>query len=119
MSEYTSKQLAKLACDALADKKADDIKVIDISNVSVLADYFIIAGGTNRNQVQAMADNVEEMIGKELHISPKQIEGYQSANWILMDYKDVVIHLFDKENRLFYDLERIWRDGKDVKIEEL
>lgn len=119
MSEYTSRQLAKLACDALADKKADDIKVIDISKVSVLADYFIIAGGMNRNQVQAMADNVEEVIGKELHLSPKQIEGYQSANWILMDYKDVVIHIFDKENRLFYDLERIWRDGKDVSVEEL
>lgn len=119
MSEYTSKQLAKLACDALADKKADNIKVIDISNVSVLADYFIIAGGMNRNQVQAMADNVEEVIGKALHLSPKQIEGYQSANWILMDYKDIVIHIFDRESRVFYDLERIWRDGKSLSVEEL
>lgn len=119
MSEITSKKLAKLACDALADKKADDIKIIDISKVSVLADYFIIAGGMNRNQVQAMADNVEETIGKELQVSPKQVEGYSSANWILMDYGDIVIHIFDKENRLFYDLERIWRDGKDVSVEEL
>lgn len=119
MSEITSKKLAKLACDALADKKADDIKIIDISKVSVLADYFIIAGGMNRNQVQAMADNVEETIGKELHVSPKQVEGYTTANWILMDYGDIVIHVFDKENRLFYDLERIWRDGKDVSVEEL
>ena len=64
MSEYTSKEIAKLACEALADKKADDIKVIDISEVSSLADYFVIAGGMNRNQVQAMADNVEEELGK-------------------------------------------------------
>lgn len=119
MSEITSKALARLACDALADKKGDDIKIIDISKVSVLADYFIIAGGMNRNQVQAMADNVEETIGKELQVSPKQVEGYSSANWILMDYGDIVIHIFDKENRLFYDLERIWRDGKDVSVEEL
>ena len=119
MSENTSKKLAKLACDALADKKADDIKVIDISKVSVLADYFIIAGGMNRNQVQAMADNVEEKLGKECGVSPRQIEGYQTANWILMDYGDIVIHIFDKENRLFYDLERIWRDGKDVSVDEL
>ncbi len=119
MSEYTSKEIAKLACEALADKKADDIKVIDISEVSSLADYFVIAGGMNRNQVQAMADNVEETLGKKLGLSAKQVEGYTTANWILMDYRDVVIHIFDQENRRFYDLARIWRDGKDVVVEEL
>ena len=110
MSEYTSKEIAKLACEALADKKADDIKVIDISEVS---------GGMTRNQVQAMADNVEETLGKKLSLSAKQVEGYTTANWILMDYRDVVIHIFDQENRRFYDLARIWRDGKDVAVEEL
>ena len=104
MSEYTSKEIAKLACEALADKKADDIKVIDISEVSSLADYFVIAGGLNR---------------KKLSLSAKQVEGYTTANWILMDYRDVVIHIFDQENRRFYDLARIWRDGKDVAVEEL
>ena len=118
MSEYTSKEITKLACEALADKKADDIKVIDISEVSSLADYFVIAGGMNRNQVQAMADNVEETLGRKLELSPKQIEGYSSANWVLMDYRDVVIHIFDQENRRFYDLARIWRDGKEVDIDE-
>ena len=113
-----SKKMAKIACAALADKKGEDIKVIDISNVSVLADYFIIASGSNRNQVQAMADNVEEILGRA-QIEPKQIEGYQNANWILMDYRDVVIHIFDEENRLFYDLERIWRDGSLIEKEEL
>ncbi|MFA4033130.1 ribosome silencing factor [Blautia stercoris] len=114
----TSKELAKLACDALDDKKALEIKVINIENVSTLADYFIIASGTNHNQVQAMADNVDETLGRAGY-EPKQIEGYQNANWILMDYRDIVIHIFDEENRLFYDLERIWRDGTVVEIEDL
>ena len=114
----TSKELAKLACDALDDKKALEIKVINIENVSTLADYFIIASGTNHNQVQAMADNVDETLGRAGY-EPKQIEGYQNANWILMDYRDIVIHIFDEENRLFYDLERIWRDGKVLEVEDL
>ena len=114
----TSKELAKLACDALDDKKALEIKVINIENVSTLADYFIIASGTNHNQVQAMSDNVDETLGRAGY-EPKQIEGYQNANWILMDYRDIVIHIFDEENRLFYDLERIWRDGTVVEVEDL
>ena len=114
----TGKEMARLACAALEDKKADDIKVISIDKVSTLADYFIIASGSNRNQVQAMVDNVEEVLGKAGY-TPKQVEGYQNANWILMDYRDLVIHIFDTENRLFYDLERIWRDGESVEITSL
>lgn len=115
--EQNSKEMTKLAIAALEDKKAEDIHVIDISEVSVLADYFIIADGNNRNQVQAMIDNVEETLGKAGY-TPKQIEGYQNANWVLMDYSDIIVHVFDKENRLFYDLERIWRDGKTVSVDE-
>ena len=114
----TSKELTKLAVAALEDRKAEDVTVIDISEISPIADYFIIASGTNRNQVQAMADNVEEVLAKE-GAEPKQIEGYQSGNWILLDYQDVIVHIFDQENRLFYDLERIWRDGKNISLEEL
>ena len=113
-----SKEMAKLAYTALSDKKGEDIKILNISEVTVLADYFIIASGSNRNQVQAMADNVEETLGKLGH-EPKQIEGYQSGNWILMDYQDIIVHIFDEENRLFYDLERIWRDGKQITKEDL
>ena len=109
----TSKELAKLACDALDDKKALEIKVINIENVSTLADYFIIASGNNLNQVQAIVDNVEEQLGRAGY-EPKQVEGTRGSNWILMDYGDVIIHVFDEENRLFYDLERIWRDGKEL-----
>lgn len=114
----TSKELAKIAVKALEDKKGEDIKVIDISEISVLADYFIIAGGNNRSQIQAMADNVDELIGKNGG-RLKQIEGYDAGNWVLLDFQDVIVHIFDKENRLFYDLERIWRDGKEIKTEEL
>lgn len=118
MTGETSKQMALAAMDALEDKKAEEIRVIDISEVSPLADYFIIANGTNRNQVQALADQVEEKLG-QLGYERRPIEGYDSANWILLDYKDVIIHIFDRENRGFYDLERIWRDGKPVTKEDL
>ena len=113
-----SKKMASIAIEALEDKKAEDIQVIDISQVSVLADYFIIASGSNRSQIQALIDNVEEKLGKA-GFEPKQIEGYDSANWVLMDYRDVIVHVFDRENRLFYDLERIWRDGRSIPAEEL
>lgn len=113
-----SKEMTRLAVAALEDKKASDVKIIDIEHISTLADYFIIASGTNRNQVQAMADSVEEALSKAGY-EPKQIEGYQNANWILMDYGDIVLHVFDEENRLFYDLERIWRDGKLIEKEEV
>ena len=108
-----SKEMVKLAVQALQDKKGEDVKIIDIREISVLADYFVIASGSNGNQVQAMADNVEEMLGKAGYVSA-QIEGYDSANWILMDYKDIIVHILCREDRLFYDLERIWRDGKTV-----
>ncbi|CVI70106.1 ribosome silencing factor [Eubacterium sp. An3] len=113
-----SRKMTELVIDALEEKKAEDITILDISEISVLADYFVIADGNNRNQVQAMADSVEEALGRAGY-EPKQIEGYQTANWILMDYKDVIIHVFSKEDRGFYDLERIWRDGKPVTIEEI
>ena len=107
-------EIARLAIRALEDKKAEEIKTIDISEVSVIADYFIIANGTNRSQIQALSDHVEETLGKA-GVPLRQIEGYQNANWVLVDFHDVIIHIFDKENRLFYDLERIWRDGKPVE----
>lgn len=118
MTIEQSKEMTKLAIDALEDKKAEDIKVIDISEVSVIADYFIIASGSNRSQIQALADNVEEKLGRNGHLV-KQVEGYDSANWVLMDFGDIIVHIFDSENRLFYDLERIWKDGKEVELSAL
>lgn len=118
MNKEQSKEMTILAIEALEDKKAEDIRVIDISEITVLADYFIIASGTNRSQIQALCDNVETVLGRNgVHV--KQIEGYDSANWVLMDFGDIIIHIFDKENRLFYNLERIWRDGKQMDLNKL
>lgn len=110
-----SKEMTALAIQALEEKKAEDIQVIDISEISAIADYFIIANGTNRSQIQAIADNVEEKLGRA-GTQFKQMEGYDTANWILIDFLDIIVHIFDRENRTFYDLERIWRDGKKVPL---
>lgn len=118
MTNQNVKEMVLLAVNALEDKKAEDICIIDISEVSVLADYFIIAGGNNTSQIQAMSDAVDEKLGKA-GFPLKQIEGYNSANWILQDFGDIIVHIFDRENRLFYDLERIWKDGKVVSVDEL
>lgn len=108
-------ELAKLAVDALEEKKASDIKVLDISEISQIADYFIIASGNNVNQTQAMADDVEIKLEKH-GLLLKQIEGYEKAGWILMDFGDIIVHIFDNDNRLFYDLERVWKDGKEIEL---
>ena len=113
-----AKEMAKIAYHALDEKKGEDIRIIDIAGISVLADYFIIANGSSESQLQAMVDNVEEEMHKAGY-SLKQREGYGSGNWVLLDFGDVIVHVFDKENRLFYDLERIWRDGKNIEITEL
>lgn len=113
-----AKEMAKLAYQALEEKKGEDIKIIDIAEISVLADYFIIANGTNANQVNALVDSVEEALSKAGY-DVKQREGYGLGNWVLLDFGDIIVHVFDKENRLFYDLERIWRDGKAIVPESL
>lgn len=113
-----AKKMVKIAYQALDEKKGEDIKIINLEGISVLADYFIIANGTNSSQVQALVDNVEEELHKAGY-SLKQREGYSNGNWVLLDFGDVIVHIFDRENRLFYDLERIWRDGKEITFDEL
>ena len=113
-----AKKMVKTAYQALDEKKGEDIKIINLEGISVLADYFIIANGTNSSQVQALVDNVEEELHKAGY-SLKQREGYSNGNWVLLDFGDVIVHIFDRENRLFYDLERIWRDGKEIAFNEL
>ena len=118
MNKETSRQMAAVAYKALEEKKGENIRVIDIEHVSVIADYFLIASGNNRNHIQALAESVEEHLYKAGY-EKKQTEGYSAGNWILLDYGDIVVHIFDKENRLFYDLERIWRDGTTIAPEDL
>ncbi len=113
-----AKQMASIAFKALDDKQGEDIRVIDISDISIIGDYFIIANGTNESQVRALVDNVEYELEKAGY-SVKQREGYGNSSWTLLDFGDIIIHVFDKENRLFYNLERIWSDGKAVDINSL
>ena len=113
-----SKNALKTAYEAIADKKGENTRIIDISGVSVIADYFIVTNGNNVNQVKAIADSVEEQLFKT-GITPRQIEGYGTASWILMDFGSIIVHIFSKEDRLFYDLERIWSDGKLITVEEI
>ena len=112
----TLKEHLRIIYKALDDKKAEDIQIIDISEVSPMADYFVIASGNNVNQVHALCDNVSEELAKT-KVLTKQTEGYTAGNWILMDYGDIIIHIFDRESRSFYDLERIWKDAKNVTEE--
>ena len=118
MAEKNAKDMVKTAVAALQDKKGEDIRVIDISGVTVIADYFIIASGSNPNQVQALVDNVEEQMYKAGYDDPR-VEGYNTASWVLLDYNDVIVHVFSQDDRLFYDLERIWRDGKEIDVDSL
>lgn len=111
-------ELVKKVVEALEDKKAEDISVIDIKEISTIADYFIIANGSNTNQLTAMQDAVDETMYKN-GVHQKQVEGNNNSTWILMDYQDIIVHLFSSEDRLFYDLERIWRDGKVINIADL
>lgn len=112
------KELVKIIYNALDDKKGEHINIIDISKVSVISDYFIIASGNNINQVQALADNVKEELFK-LGLEPRNVEGYNSGSWILLDYNGIVVHIFSKDDRMFYDLDRIWSDGKSVEVSSL
>ena len=113
-----SRKAAALAVSVLDDKKAADIRIIRIDEVSTIADYFVIASGSNPNQVEALIEGVEESLEKAGY-PVGHIEGIKGTGWTLMDYKDVVIHIFDQESRGFYDLERIWKDGEEITKEQL
>ncbi len=103
--------LLKTIVDALEDKIAHNIRVIRISEISTMGDYLVIADGSNRNQVQAMCNNVEEFMAKA-GAKLKNREGYANGGWILLDYCDIIVHIFSEEERAFYDLDHIWRDGE-------
>lgn len=118
MTSDKSREMVKLAYQAMDDKKAGNIKILDISDITPIADFFIICSGSNSSQMDAIIDNVTETLGRAGY-DAKRSEGGRNSGWILMDYNDIVVHVFSKEDRLFYDLERIWRDGKVIEASEL
>ncbi|MCR5584331.1 MAG: ribosome silencing factor [Lachnospiraceae bacterium] len=100
---------------ALDDKKAEDIKIIDIGGISVMTDYFVITNGNNQPQVDALVDAAEEALLKT-GVKDVKVEGGRNNGWTLIDAGNLIIHIFTKENRDFYDLERIWSDGKIIEL---
>ena len=102
--------ILQIAYKALDDKFGLDIKILNISEISIIADYFIIATGNNSVQIKAMADEISEKLHKE-GIYLKHVEGLSTAKWVLLDFGDIIVHIFDKENREFYNIERIWGDA--------
>jgi ribosome-associated protein len=115
MREFDSKELANVVCHALADKRGRDIVKVFVRDKTSLCDYFVIASGSNPAQIKAMGERVEELISKEFGIDPTRTEGVRDGRWGVIDYGDVIVHIFNDETRLFYHLERLWVDGENVE----
>ena len=115
MSEITSKILAVEVCKALADKRGKDIVALYVREKTDLCDYFIIASGSNAPQIRAMGERVEELVEKNLGLVPSRTEGVRDGRWAVVDYGDVMVHIFNDETRLFYHLERLWTDGGNLQ----
>ena len=111
----SAKEVAAIAAKALDSKLGRDISLLEITDVSTLADYFLIVNGNSDSQVNALVDNVEEELDKAGY-SLVQREGNASGRWVLLDFGDIIVHVFDRENRQFYNLERIWKDGKVIEL---
>lgn len=109
-------ETVQLAIRCAAEKKAFDLVALDLREIASFTEFFVITTGANQRQVQAVADEIEEQLKKRLSTRPVRTEGYSAAEWILMDYGDFVVHIFEKNARDFYDLERLWRDSKRVEI---
>ncbi len=111
-----AKEIALKAAKALDEKKAKDIKIIYVNEQTIIADYFVIAAGTSRTQVNALADEVDYKLGLE-GIQPTKIEGRGQGTWVLLDYDSVLVHVFNPQSREFYNLEKLWADGKEIPFE--
>ena len=118
MDKENLKNAVKAAYNAIADKMGEDITMLDISNVSIISDYFIIASANNSNQLKAITEHVEEKL-HEQGLRLRHSEGVQSARWILLDFGYIIVHLFCKEEREYYRLERLWGDAKMISPDEI
>jgi ribosome-associated protein len=117
MAELTTQQKLEVIVKALDSKRAEDIQAIKIGDLTIIADYFIIADGTSNIHTKALAEEVEFRMS-QLGVEPSRTEGYQGQTWIVLDYGDVVVHVFYKETRDHYNLERLWSDGTSVDISQ-
>ena len=113
-----AKELALLAARALSDKKGKEIQVLEIGELTTLADYFVIATGSSNTQINALVDNVEKVLLEEAEEDPLHREGYRGGTWVLLDYGSVIVHVFTQEAHDYYDLEHLWADAKPVPASE-
>ncbi len=113
-----AKQIAGYAVAQLDKHLAKNIRLIDVEGITSICDCFVIAHGNSSTQVRALSDYVEQYLKEHHGIDPLRVEGYQSTGWILIDYGEVIVHIFNEEMRGFYDLERLWKDGTEVDISE-
>ena len=113
----TSKEMALACAEAANEKKARDILLMDLQGISLIADHFVICTGNNHIQVQAISDNIEEKL-KEKGTPPLRIEGYKDGRWVLMDFGSAIVHIFQEEERQYYNLERLWGDAEKIFYEE-
>lgn len=109
----------QLAVRSAAEKKGIDLKVLDLRQIATFTEFFVIASGANQRQVQAISDEITGQLKKQLGTRAIRVEGYTSGEWVLLDFGDFIVHVFDKEARDFYDLERLWRDAQKVELPEL
>ena len=114
----TPKEMALLLAQAMDSKKGKDIRVLETDGVTTLADYFVLCSGSSAPQLKALAAAGEKAM-KDHGILPHHVEGHRGGTWILQDYGDVVVHVFDKEARAFYDLDRLWADAKTVDLSDV
>lgn len=110
-------ELSTAIAKILDEKKAQDVKVLKIEDLTVVTDYIVIATGTSTTQVKALADEVDFKLGQLYNLQPTRVEGYESKNWILMDYDTVIVHVFHPEARNYYNLDKLWADGEEVAID--
>ncbi|MBQ8296077.1 MAG: ribosome silencing factor [Clostridia bacterium] len=111
----TSKQLVIEVCKALADKRGKDIVALYVREKTDICDYFVVASGSNAPQIRAMGERVEELVERNLGLVPSRTEGVRDGRWAVVDYGDVIVHIFNDETRLFYHLERLWTDGGNLE----
>ncbi len=115
LQKKDAKDLALKIAEILDLKKAQDIKIICVHEKTIIADYFVIAGGSSRTQVNSLADEVEYKLGLE-NISPSRVEGRGDGSWVLIDFDSVIVHIFGKDSRDFYKLEKLWSEGTEVEF---
>lgn len=111
-------ETVKLAIHCASEKKAFNMVALDLREIASFTEFFIIVSGANSRQAQAISDEINERLKKDLNSKPIRVEGYSGGEWVLLDYGDFVVHIFEKEARDFYDLQRLWRDAKKVEMPE-